>query len=150
MKARTISLTAVALIAGSALGVGGYTFVYARGYSYLSNDPGACANCHVMQEHFSAWVKSSHRSVATCNDCHTPAGFIPKYTTKAENGFWHSLHFTTGHFPDPIRIKPRNHEITERACRKCHADIVEMIDSPHAGSAPVSCVRCHSSVGHMR
>ena len=32
------------------VGLGLYTFVYAKGYSYLSNDPQGCANCHVMQE----------------------------------------------------------------------------------------------------
>jgi cytochrome c nitrite reductase small subunit len=31
---------------GLAVGLGAYTFVYARGYAYLSNDPAACANCH--------------------------------------------------------------------------------------------------------
>ena len=35
---------------GLLLAVGGYTFIYARGASYLMNDPAACANCHVMQE----------------------------------------------------------------------------------------------------
>lgn len=63
-----------------------------------------------------------------CNDCHTPKGLIPKYATKASNGFWHSFAFTTGRFPDPLRIKARNHEITENACRKCHAPITMSID----------------------
>ena len=31
--------------------VGGYTFIYAKGYAYLTNDPAACANCHVMENH---------------------------------------------------------------------------------------------------
>ena len=39
---------------GIAVGLGGYTFVYARGYSYLTNDPAACANCHVMEDHYRA------------------------------------------------------------------------------------------------
>lgn len=38
----------VVVAAGLAVGVGGYTFVYARGASYLTNDPAACANCHVI------------------------------------------------------------------------------------------------------
>ncbi|MGH7821889.1 MAG: NapC/NirT family cytochrome c, partial [Candidatus Binatia bacterium] len=59
---------------GAAAGIGGYTFVYAKGYAYLTDDPGACANCHVMEEQHSAWMKSSHRAVAVCNDCHTPPG----------------------------------------------------------------------------
>jgi cytochrome c nitrite reductase small subunit len=140
------------LIAGSALGiaaaVGGYTFLYARGYSYLTNDPQACANCHVMQDHFGAWVKSSHRSAAVCNDCHTPPGFFPKYLTKAENGFRHSLAFTTGRFPEPVRITRRNRDVTERACRKCHGEIVAAIEGHDAGGR-VSCIRCHSTVGHL-
>jgi cytochrome c nitrite reductase small subunit len=132
---------------GVAVGGGLYTFVYAKGGSYMTNDPRACANCHIMQEHYDAWINSSHRSVATCNDCHTPPGLIPKYLSKAENGFFHSLHFTTGHYPDPLRIKDRNREITELACRKCHAPIVAAIE-PHAGSGETSCLRCHDDVGH--
>jgi cytochrome c nitrite reductase small subunit len=81
---------------GCLLGIGGYTFVYAKGYSYLTNDPEACANCHVMREQFDGWTRSSHHGVAVCNDCHTPPGAVPKYVTKARNGFWHSFYFTTG------------------------------------------------------
>jgi cytochrome c nitrite reductase small subunit len=100
-----------------------------------------------MREHYEAWIKSSHRSVATCNDCHTPPGFVPKYVTKAENGFFHSLYFTTGNFPDPLRIKPRNREVTEQACRKCHTPIVEAIEA-HKANETLSCMKCHADVGH--
>ena len=144
-----IVLGALGISLGAAIGIGAYTFVYARGASYMTNDPKACANCHVMQGHYDGWIKSSHRSVAVCNDCHTPPGLVPKYLTKASNGFWHSFAFTTGRFPDPLRIKPHNHEITEQSCRKCHADVVTAMDGPH-GQTSVSCVRCHSSVGHLR
>lgn len=134
---------------GVALGVGGYTFLYAKGYSYLTNDPAACANCHVMQGHYAGWMKGSHRSVATCNDCHTPPGLIGKYYTKASNGFWHSFGFTTGWFPDPIRIKPGNHDVTERACRKCHEELTQAIEGTHGQIGETSCVRCHGTVGHL-
>ena len=102
--------------------------MYARGASYLTNDPEACGNCHIMREHLSAWVKSSHHAVATCNDCHTPHNFVGKYVTKASNGFWHSFYFTTGRFPDPLRITEGNREVTEGTCRYCHGDIVQAID----------------------
>ena len=46
---------------GAMAGIGGYTFVYAKGASYLGNDPNACANCHIMQDHLDGWIKSSHR-----------------------------------------------------------------------------------------
>ena len=89
---------AFAVAIGLSAGIGGYTFVYARGASYLTNDPAACMNCHVMREQYDGWIKSSHRSVAVCNDCHTPHDLIGKYATKSQNGFWHSFYFTTGAF----------------------------------------------------
>jgi len=42
----------IALALGVAAGLGGYTFVYAKGGSYFGNDPNACANCHVMKAAF--------------------------------------------------------------------------------------------------
>ena len=146
--ARWLPIVAVSTL-GILIAVGGYTFIYARGYSYLTNDPAACANCHVMENHFRAWVKSSHRAVAACNDCHTPPGLLPKYLTKAINGFNHSLAFTTGRFPEPLRITARNNNVTERACRKCHEDIVSAIEGPDPDNHRLSCIRCHSTVGHL-
>ncbi len=150
MRWSAVSRIAIGIIIGIAAGVGGYTFIYAKGYSYLTNNPASCANCHIMQEHYDGWIKSSHRAVATCNDCHTPPGFIAKYATKASNGFWHSFAFTSGRFPEPLRIKPHNREVAERACRKCHQEIVEAIEGPHSDGYNLSCIRCHSSVGHLR
>src|SRR3954469_19893188 len=137
----TMLLAAIIAVAvGMTVGLGAYTFVYAKGASYLGNDPNACANCHVMQDHLDGWVNSSHRSVATCNDCHTPPGLIPKYFTKAEHGFFHSLAFTTGEFHDPIQIKSRSLAVTENSCRKCHAGIVHQIDTGlTSGSDAMSC-----------
>ena len=63
---------------GLAIEVGTYTFVYARGYSYMTDNAEACVNCHIMQDQFSGWVKSSHRAVAVCNNCHTPPGVVAK------------------------------------------------------------------------
>ena len=99
---------ALAVTIGLAVGIGTYTFVYARGASYLTNDPNACANCHVMREQLDGWMASSHRAVAVRNDCHTPHDFVGKYTTKVVNGFWHSVAFTTGRFHEPIQIGTRN------------------------------------------
>ena len=166
---------ALAALAGIALGLGAFTFVYAKGASYLSTDPAVCANCHVMQEHYDAWQRSSHRAVAGCADCHMPHDVIGKYAAKASNGFWHSLAFTTGRFPDPLQIKPHNRAITEQACRDCHQGIVAAIDPlgegdevriAHAGERGdgarpqihdgaidagdrESCIRCHTYAGHL-
>jgi nitrate/TMAO reductase-like tetraheme cytochrome c subunit len=71
MRFEVVNIVLGVLI-GSMVGLGIYTFVYAKGYSYLSNDPRGRANCHVMQDNYSAWLTSSHHTVATCNDCDAP------------------------------------------------------------------------------
>jgi cytochrome c nitrite reductase small subunit len=151
MSKRGWAALAAAVVIGVAVGLGAFTFVYAKGYSYLTNDPAACANCHVMSEHYAAWTKSSHRAVATCNDCHTPHDVVGKYTTKALNGFWHSFYFTTGRYPDPLRITLRNHQVTELACRKCHGELTTSIDPAHTdtGRGGLTCTGCHNDVGHI-
>ena len=152
-------LPATAILIGTAMGIGAFTFVYARGHSYLTDNPAACANCHVMEEQYASWMKSSHRAVAVCNDCHTPHDFVGKYATKARNGFWHSFYFTTGSFPEPIQITAFSRRIAEGACRDCHQSIVGSL--VHAEEVPkfqenggisppeaLACTRCHSRVGH--
>jgi cytochrome c nitrite reductase small subunit len=139
------------LAIGMALGVASFTFAYAKGGSYLSNDPSACANCHVMEEHYAAWMKASHRNVATCNDCHTGPAPVGRYLDKAGNGFRHSVAFTTGNFPDPLRITAQNTRVTEKACRNCHADITAAMDQASfrtGATEDASCIRCHRHTGH--
>jgi cytochrome c nitrite reductase small subunit len=162
-RRQIVLLLAVGLTVGVLSGLGGFTFIYAQGASYMTNDPRACANCHVMRQHLDGWSRSSHHNVATCNDCHTPHNFVGKYMTKALNGYHHSLAFTLGNFHEPIQIGPRNRRIAEQACRSCHENIVQMIDhglppgsttaqgkaaAPRAAE-PIDCLRCHANVGHM-
>ena len=158
----------LAALVGTAVGAAGYTFVYARGASYLTDDPAACANCHVMNEQYDGWVKGSHHAVAVCNDCHTPHDFFGKYLAKAINGWHHSVAFTTGDFHEPIHLGARNLGVTEAACRSCHQDIVHAIEPgllvrvearrpedsrgdlhPPPEEGTMSCLRCHRSVGHQ-
>jgi len=148
----SVLLKAAALLgvcAGLAGGIGSYTFFYAKGASYMTNAPEACANCHVMGGHYDAWRKSSHHAVAVCNDCHTPHDLIGKYYVKGRNGYHHSLAFTSGRFHEPIQITPFNEAVAEANCRYCHQEIVDAIDpvGPHASTA--SCIHCHKSVGHL-
>lgn len=141
-----------ALLLAASLGVlgglGVFTFGYGEGYAYLGNNPETCANCHVMQSFYDSWQKSSHHAVATCNDCHAPHDLVGKYITKADNGFFHSLVFTTGDFKDPIQIKARNSRVVQNACLHCHSDLVNHMLPAEDGGDMLSCVHCHSSVGH--
>jgi cytochrome c nitrite reductase small subunit len=135
---------------GGIAGLGGFTFLYAQGLSYLSDDPAACANCHIMREVYDGWHSGTHKAVATCNDCHTPHSSLPaKYAVKALNGWRHSVAFTTGDFPEPIRITPLNRDVTGHACLYCHGALVVAIS--HEGSdQPTDCLTCHAGVGHGR
>ncbi|OQA47110.1 MAG: Cytochrome c-type protein NrfH [Chloroflexi bacterium ADurb.Bin325] len=139
---------ALAGLFGGAAGLGGFTFAYAQGFSYLSNDPQACVNCHIMRDQYDAWNRGSHKAVAVCNDCHTPHNnIISKYAVKGINGFRHSYAFTTGDFHEPIQITAMNRDVTEHACLYCHGNFVA--DIAHADSEnPTDCLTCHEGVGH--
>jgi cytochrome c nitrite reductase small subunit len=147
-------LLSVAL--GALAGIGGYTFRYAEGLSYLSTDPKACVNCHIMRPQYDGWSKSSHHAVAVCVDCHLPQGFFAKYVTKTENGWRHGKLFTTQTFREPIEIQAAGSEILQENCVRCHESLVHAMAGAAAReeSAVASpdhelrCVHCHWTVGH--
>jgi cytochrome c nitrite reductase small subunit len=123
-----LGAASLALLLGACVGVGGYTFWYAQGASYLSNDPRACVNCHIMRDQYD---------------------FIGKYMSKMLNGYHHSRAFTFQDFHEPIRIKPHNADNLEANCRRCHSEMVEQIDTHHAPEQQaMACVHCHRDVGH--
>lgn len=130
---------------GTFLGVGLATFHYAEGTSYLSNDPRACINCHIMQDQYDSWQKSSHHTAATCVDCHLPHGFFAKYWAKAMNGWHHSKAFTLQDFPQPIRITETNAAALQANCLHCHQDLVH---AQIGDTGAPRCVHCHADVGH--
>jgi cytochrome c nitrite reductase small subunit len=135
---------------GVLLGLGAYTFRYAEGLSYLSNDPKACMNCHIMQEQYDSWAKASHRVAATCNDCHVPHAFPEKYIVKMRNGWHHSKAFTLQNFSEPIRIRPHNLAVLQHNCLECHAIATSEIAShQEVQRAQLRCTECHRSVGHL-
>jgi cytochrome c nitrite reductase small subunit len=144
------ALPALACIAvGVAVGASGYTFTYAQGWSYMTNDPQACANCHIMRDHFDGWQKASHHARATCNDCHTPHDFVGKWFVKSENGVRHSWGFTFQDFHEPIMIHRGSSTVLENNCIACHKEMIDSITA--ARSDPPggwNCIHCHQTVGH--
>lgn len=148
MKLTTL-LVAVAAVAGLVTGLGAYTFHYARGFSYFSSEPEACVNCHVMRDQFESWSHSTHRNWAVCNDCHTPHDFVGKWTTKALNGWNHSVAFTLGNFPEPIFINERNRRIAIESCLDCHRTVVSQMRADRHNPHDLACTSCHGNVGHQ-
>lgn len=152
-RTRRLSLAALSLagLIGLFLGLGAHTFVYAEGFSYLSDDPRACVNCHVMREQYDGWQKASHHAHATCNDCHTPKAFVRKYLAKLDHGWRHSKGFTLNDFHEPIRITPKDRLDVRENCLRCHAAIASAIAHGPEGSdfeQSSDCLRCHADVGH--
>lgn len=147
MHAPHLALLLCALT-GVMAGLGVFTFVYAQGHSYFSNDPNACANCHIMRDHLDSWQKSSHHARAACNDCHTPNSPIPKLWTKAENGWNHSVKFTLQNFAEPIRIRDVNRERLKANCVHCHQELVGEILHAGVSVEQTNCLQCHAGVGH--
>ena len=94
--------------------------------------------------------KGKAELIRGCTDCHTPHNLIGKYAVKASNGFFHSLYFTTGKYPDTIEITKFDRQVTEAACRRCHQAITDAIDAGgvHGKTQNIACTRCHFAVGH--
>jgi cytochrome c nitrite reductase small subunit len=151
---------ALAALIGASIGLAAFTFDYAAGLSYLSNEPSACANCHIMNDQFDSWRKGPHHAVATCNDCHVPPHFPDKYVAKMRNGYHHSKGFTLQSagpdepgarrvFDEPIRIKAKNSQILQDNCIRCHADFIhEIVRGSSWADGAIRCTHCHRAVGH--
>ncbi len=92
------------IVGGLIVGLGAYTVYMSRAHSYLSDDPKACINCHIMTPYYQTWNHSSHAQWSTCNDCHVPQdNVISKYAFKAKDGLYHAAVFTVRKEPQAIR-----------------------------------------------
>src|SRR4051812_48612540 len=126
VRLRTPAIVLAALL-GTFCGVGFYTFGYSKGLSYLSSDPAACANCHIMQDQYPSWQGGTHHAAAVCVDCHLPHAFVPKMIAKSEHGWRHSKAFTLQNFHEPIQITAKSSADLQANCLRCHGDFLHGI-----------------------
>lgn len=129
-----------------------------RAYSYLSNDPATCINCHVMVPSYQSWSRSSHATKATCNDCHVPHDNIfSTYFFKAKDGLRHAAVFTMGTAPQALRPTADSSAVIMENCIRCHQDLnthivktgmISYMDV-EAGNGK-ACWDCHRDVPHTR
>lgn len=146
-------LSGLAILLSGLVGLGVFTFGYANGWAYFGEDPETCRQCHSMQKQFNAWEKGSHHKVATCQECHSPQDNLPKWMLEeADNGFWHSVKFTTGAYPENIKIREMNRHTVQENCLRCHSDLVSNIEGTRVGAhnGQIDCLHCHAEVGHKR
>lgn len=146
----------VILLMGIITGMGLYIFYVSRAWSYLSDEPATCINCHIMTPEYTSWRHSSHSRHTTCNDCHVPHDNVfRKYFFKAKDGLRHSAIFTIRGYEQTIRMLPPGREVVLENCIRCHGQLTEMVkanvsyDATTKGNGRV-CWDCHRDVPHGR
>lgn len=147
----------VTILLGIFVGLLLFVLHAARATSYLSDDPKACVNCHVMAPQYATWERGSHGRFTTCNDCHVPQdNFLNKYLFKASDGLRHSYMFTFRLEPQVIRIKNAGKKAVQQNCIRCHSNIIHPISLRAISAKSIIekeeryCWDCHRETPHGR
>lgn len=147
----------VMLLLGILIGLVLFILHAARATSYLSDDPKACVNCHVMAPQYATWERGSHGKVTNCNDCHVPQdNFINKYLFKASDGLRHSFMFTFRLEPQVIQIKHAGKKAVQQNCIRCHSNVIHPISLRAISAKSIIeeeeryCWDCHRETPHGR
>jgi len=142
-------------LAGLIVGLGLYTVYVSRAWSYISDEPAVCVNCHIMGPYYQSWQKSSHAIWATCNDCHVPQNnIINQYAFKAVDGLYHAAVFTVRAEPQVIRAREGSSEVIMVNCVRCHTLLVTEFTKMNVDYQQVlkgekkACWDCHTQVPH--
>ncbi len=146
------------IIGGVLAGLGAYTIYMSSAHSYLSDDPSACVNCHIMAPYFQSWDHSSHAYWTNCNDCHVPQDNVfKKYAFKAMDGLYHSAIFTIKAEPQVIRPREASNNVIMENCIRCHTQLnTEFVKTgmltytqTREGKGK-ACWDCHTQVPHTK
>lgn len=144
-------------LVGILIGLCGYKFYISKAYTYLSDDPKACVNCHIMEPEYATWMHSSHGRNTMCNDCHVPHDNVfRKYYFKANDGLRHATMFTFRMEPQVIKMHSPGQRVVQENCIRCHSTLVSEVQAgkvtaemAHADNGKL-CWDCHREVPHSR
>lgn len=149
----------VIIVSGILTGLLFYVIHISNAASYLSTDPMACVNCHIMAPQYATWERGSHARVATCYDCHVPHDNIfNTYYFKAKDGMRHATMFTFRLEPQVIRIKDDGKWAVQTNCIRCHSNVIHPISLRAINPQNIAedkngdrfCWDCHREVPHGR
>lgn len=145
----------MAVVIGIIMGLIGYLSYISKAYSYLSDNPKTCVNCHVMASEYATWFHSAHGRVTVCNDCHVPQdNFFKKYYFKAADGLRHATYFAMRWEPQVIRMGEQGAAVVQKNCMRCHSTLNSAVgntliaDRGMHGDAGKLCWECHREVPH--
>ena len=141
---------------GLVVGLGGLFMYLLRMHTYLTDDPSACVNCHIMTPYYATWMHSSHGRDATCNDCHVPHNNIfAKYYFKAKDGMNHVRKFVTFNERQAITAEDASAGVIMDNCIRCHTQLnQEFVRSGRINymmakrGEGMACWDCHRDVPH--
>ncbi len=146
------------ILGGLITGLGAYAMYMSRAHSYLSDDPSACINCHIMTPYYQSWNHSSHALWANCNDCHVPHdNVVSKYAFKAFDGLYHASIFTIKGEPQVIRPRDASNNVIMENCIRCHTQLntefvktgmISYTEAKNGGGK--ACWDCHTQVPHTK
>ncbi|UXX78321.1 cytochrome c nitrite reductase small subunit [Reichenbachiella carrageenanivorans] len=150
-------LVPVTVLVGLIVGMGFYVIHLSKAEAYLSDDPVACINCHVMTTEYVTWNHSAHRNVATCNDCHVPHDNVfNKYYFKAKDGLYHASVYTLRIEPQAITMRQPSKEVVQNNCVRCHmgqvtdVKMTAWVESHQESRTSRLCWECHRDTPHGR
>jgi len=146
------------IIGGLLAGLSAYIIYGSRVYSYLSDEPSACINCHIMIPYYQSWNRSSHTQWTNCNDCHVPnSNILSKYVFKARDGLYHSTIFTLRMESQALRPTKGSSNVIMENCIRCHTQLTTnlaktgMITYSEAKNGQGKpCWDCHMHTPHTR
>lgn len=132
-------------LVGTLLGLMFFVFYISKAYSYLSDNPKTCVNCHIMAPEYATWFHSSHGRATTCNDCHVPHdNVVRKYYFKAMDGMRHASMFALKMEPQVIKIKEPGEMVVQENCIRCHGNLNSVV-----GTAKVTAEMAHKDEGKL-
>jgi cytochrome c nitrite reductase small subunit len=147
----------VIFVSGILAGLFIYVFYISKAYSYLSDNPKTCVNCHIMAPQYATWTHSAHREVTNCNDCHVPHNNVfNKYFFKAKDGMRHATIFTLRKEPQVIFIHEAGQKVVQNNCIRCHSNtltdskMLALTKEYHQYRTERKCWECHRETPHGR
>ena len=145
------------VLAGVVCGLVGLFMYLLRAHTYfISDNPSACVNCHIMTPYYATWSHSSHGRDATCNDCHVPhQNLAVYYGFKAMDGLKHTAYFLAHAERQAPKAEDLTGQVVMDNCIRCHTQLnQEFVTTGRKGYMQQQreggkvCWDCHRNVPH--